>query len=119
MAWEKGGDGKNTENPSRLSILLTALSRHVPLTPYPLLPTPFGRDTEWHGSEERSETWRVWAAREPEEGGTTDLTTQETDMPFITHSTRPPAGTALRRRKVDEENGKGTAHLRTVNAWSG
>ena len=46
------------------------------------------------------------------EGGTTDLTTQETDMPFITHSTRPPAGTALRRRKVDEENGKGTApHL--------
>lgn len=49
-------DGKNTENPSRLSILLTALSRHVPLTPYPLLPTPFGRDTEWHGSEERSET---------------------------------------------------------------
>ena len=34
-------DGKNTENPSRLSILLTALSRSLPTHS----PTP--TDTEW------------------------------------------------------------------------
>lgn len=44
-------DGKNTENPSRLSILLTALSRHVPLTPIsshiiPLLLPPVGPPEE-------------------------------------------------------------------------
>ena len=60
-SWER--NEKRLRNGSRLGVLsvsrLTALSRHVPLTPYPLLPTPFGRDTEWHGSEERSEKGTV------------------------------------------------------------